>query len=56
MPRRLLLGAGLIDDDVPVIATVGIGRTRHVQVTDEYVENVTHADVCLLTPLQNVGG
>src|SRR5262249_60217759 len=39
------LGAGLIDDDVPVIASVGLARTRHVQVTDEYVENVTHAHV-----------
>ena len=42
MPRRLLLGAGLIDDDVPVIAAVGIARNRHVQVRDEDVEDVTH--------------
>jgi hypothetical protein len=36
------LGAGLIDDDVPIIASVGLGSTRHVQATDEYVEHVTH--------------
>jgi hypothetical protein len=39
--------ASLVDDDAPVIASVGIARTRHVQVTDEYVENVTHGRVSM---------